>query len=213
MTPDNKSNEIAKPGFILKPYKYSAIVISVIIIVLAIIFKPINIPYWDFSTDKILALMISLLLISLFLERAIEVIIKVFMGKRKQEFVSIINSEKQRAKLEHGDTNIPVSAIQIEATQEMKMHITATKRLALLIGFILGICISALGIRVLQPIINQDVFMSVGNLQRSLFIGMDTLITGALLGGGSNGIHKILDAFLTRVDWYRNKHKAVNPDE
>ncbi|MCD6162933.1 MAG: hypothetical protein J7K40_11040 [candidate division Zixibacteria bacterium] len=213
MASNNKPIELTSPEFKLKPYKYSAIIIAATILILTVIFKPINIPYWEFSTDKILALMIALLLISLFLERTIEVIIKVFMGKRKQELVSIINLEKQKARLKQGVGDAPATDIQIEATQEMKMHINNTKRLALLIGFILGISISALGIRTLQQIINQDVFITAGNLQRSLFVGMDTLITGALLGGGSNGIHKILDAFLTRVDWYRNKHKPVNPDE
>ena len=53
-----------------------------------------------------------------------------------------------------------------------------------------------------QPSIGQQTVEA--RLQR-IEAKLDTLVTGALLGGGSEGIHKILDAVLSFIDKYRSK--------
>ena len=56
--------------------------------------------------------------------------------------------------------------------------------------------------------IDPAVFKTLTTLQKSLFYGVDALITGALLGGGSKGIHEIIEAFLNTVEKYRDNLKS-----
>jgi hypothetical protein len=68
--------------------------------------------------------------------------------------------------------------------------------------------ISGLGIRTLEPLVDPEVFKGLNIVQMRLFVAIDVFINGALLGGGSNGIHKIIDLFLTQVDIKRKPSKA-----
>lgn len=127
---------------------------------------------------------------------------KAWRGKEKQEYISEINSEKRKLKQAAGSEDI-----LDKATKKLESHSAETRSLAFLTAFAFGIVISALGIRVFQPLVDPAVFKTIGNVQKALFTGIDTLLTGALLGGGSNGIHKILDVFLSKVDQIRSDLK------
>jgi hypothetical protein len=127
----------------------------------------------DFSINQVVQSLTSLSLLSVFLERGIEIVSKI-LDKDK-----IIMPEVQREKW------IPF------------------------VTLIMGIGISAIGIRGLEP------FFSLNNdLQGNLFRLVDIVLTGTLISGGTAGIHEILTsltAFLdvTKVSAEAGKAKAV----
>jgi hypothetical protein len=126
----------------------------------------------EFNIAQVAQSLTSLALLSVFLERAIEIVSKI-LDKDK-----IIMPEAQRAKW------IPFFTLLV------------------------GIGISAIGIRGLEP------FFSLNNdLQGSLFRLVDIILTGTLISGGTAGIHEILTsltAFLdvTKVSAEAGKAKA-----
>jgi hypothetical protein len=126
----------------------------------------------EFNIANIIQSLAALALISVFLERAIEIVSKI------SDQDKIIMSEDQRIKW------VP------------------------LVTLIIGIGISAIGIRGLEP------FFSLNNdLQGSLFRLVDIILTGTLISGGTAGIHEILTsltAFLdvTKVSAEAGKAKA-----
>ncbi|MDJ0736426.1 MAG: hypothetical protein QNJ47_20580 [Nostocaceae cyanobacterium] len=63
-----------------------------------------------------------------------------------------------------------------------------TKKIALWSSFILGIIISAIGIRGLEMFVNVE---NLPQYQISVFRVLDMLLTGGLIAGGSEGIHKL----------------------
>jgi hypothetical protein len=101
----------------------------------------------------------ALALISVFLERAMEIISKILDEEKK------IMKEAQRRKW------VPLITLAI------------------------GIIISAIGIRGLEPF-----FTLSNNPQVNLFRFMDIALTGILISGGTSGIHKILTSLTAFLD-------------
>lgn len=192
----------------LKLFKSLIGILIVVIILLSILFFPKSIPFWPFNVSDIVVLLVSLFLISLFIERTVEVIIIVFREKDKQELINDLNSERKKAEQSAKEVPKDKPAHEDEAARKLNNYNAETKTLAIPIAFTLGIVISALGIRVLQPLIDPAIFKTLSTLQKALFTGADTLVTGALLGGGSKGIHEIMEAFLNTVEKYRSYIKT-----
>ncbi len=126
----------------------------------------------EFNIANIVQSLAALVLLSVFLERAIEIVSKIFDQDKN------IMSEDQRIKW------VP------------------------LVTLIIGIGISAVGIRGLEP------FFSINNdSQGNLFRLIDIVLTGTLISGGTAGIHEVLTsltAFLdvTKVSAEAGKAKA-----
>jgi hypothetical protein len=191
----------------VKTYKTISIITTIIVTILAIVFSSQGVPFSEFTPSDIVGLLIKLALAALFIERAVEVAMISWRGKGKQKFVSKVLAEKRKSGLKADDQAGIVTEGQISASEGLEAHSAETKTLAILSAFGMGVIISALGLRALQPLLDADVFLGIGKVQRALFTGVDTLITGALLGSGSEGIHKILDTFLSWVDKYRTRIK------
>jgi hypothetical protein len=191
----------------INPFITFFVIVAAIIVILTIIFYPKNLPFWQFSVWDVVILLVSLTLIATFIERAVEVVIIVCRERTKQSMLTAVNMAKLKVglKLKKGATEFTVDEKQ--ATEELENYKAATKSLALPIAFAFGIAISAVGIRVLQPLVDPAVFRQLTTLQKSLFTGIDTFITGALLGGGSKGMHEIVEAFLNTVEKYRRNLK------
>lgn len=58
-----------------------------------------------------------------------------------------------------------------------------------------------------SELVDPDFWVDLSFAQKNAFSGMDVLLTGALLGGGANGIHKVRDLFLSYVDKARYRTK------
>jgi len=190
-----------------KLYKTLSIIITVAIVILVLIFIPQNLPFWLFTTSDIVSLLIGLFLIALFIERTVEVFTVVWRDQGKQKYINEISSEKLKPASMTVDGKRKPTDKEIDETKKLEDYGVKTKSMALKVAFALGIAASAFGIRVLQPLIDPAIFKQIGIVQKAMFTVIDILITGALLGGGSEGIHKILDVFLSTAESYRKKVK------
>lgn len=190
----------------MKLYKIMIVILTIAVVLLAIRFVPKNLPFWQFTMRDIVILLISLSLVALFIERAVEVIIIVSREKGKQELLNNISSEKRKSELRAKKGAREMTAKEEEAINKHDNYSTDTKTIAMPTAFAIGIIISALGFRALQPLVDPAVFKTLGSAQKALFIGIDTLITGALLGGGSKGMHEIVETFL---NWVQIRRKIL----
>jgi hypothetical protein len=57
-------------------------------------------------------------------------------------------------------------------------------------------------------LITPDSYGALAVMQKNLFDAGDILITGGLIAGGSDGIHKILQVFLDWADTTSNRIKT-----
>jgi len=120
-------------------------------------------------------------------------------GKDKQSLLTEIYIQKEQS--------LAMSDDKRNAIKAYDTHSAETRVLSLLTALGLGVVISALGVRVIQPFVDPDQFDELGRMQKALFSCADTFVSGAMLGGGSEGIHKILDTILTWFDKSRARLK------
>lgn len=74
-------------------------------------------------------------------------------------------------------------------------HKSETRIIALWSGLILGVVISAIGFRVLNSLVDQEMLSSAGKTQLLAFNFFDVFLTGGLLAGGSDGLHKLMEVY------------------
>ncbi len=72
--------------------------------------------------------------------------------------------------------------------------------MTLLGGVALGLALAVLGVRVLEHLVESDVLRMAVPWQAKGFRSFDVLLTGGLIGGGADGIHKLVSVFTTKFD-------------
>lgn len=119
-----------------------------------------------------------LYIVALFVERALEVLIKAWrQGGR------ILLEEEIRSE--------PDNQAKIGKAKELEQYKAGTQRRALLAGFTLGALVSLAGVRLLGPIFDVS-GEATSELQASVFQFADILITAGLIAGGSATIHELM---------------------
>lgn len=206
------------------------IFLSIVIILAVIFTNPMSLPFWPFTTNDIVTLLTNFALIALLIERAVEVILAVTRAKdkrimkakitiaqrRKKELSETYDVIGQKMKGPANSENLSNEMLEImkstkgamsrkddemeKVATELTAYAGTTKIISMIYAFTFGIISGALGFRILEPLVDPAVFKQLEGFHKSIFAGFDVLITGAVLGGGSNGIHKILDTFLSWFD-------------
>jgi hypothetical protein len=93
------------------------------------------------------------------------------------------------------------------AQQALTNYKSETRQIVFPAALILGIIISALGIRGLGTLLDTTVFAALPGSQQRGFIIVDVLLTGSLLGGGSDFVHKVITTFTDLLDATKQKAK------
>jgi len=176
--------------------KILAVVFIIAVLAVAVIYNFSAIPFQEDVLSKIGGLLALLFFAALILERALDVFLTLGRAPKSEELDELI--AKLRKLISSGvQASADVSAHEeklLEAQKEKRQWRAGTRSLAMWLGFIIGIIISAVGIRTLGSII--DVSMIENNpVQIIAFRVIDTVLTGGLLAGGSDGIHKIAELF------------------
>lgn len=153
------------------------------------------------TTESVIALLTPLFLIALFVERAQEVFITSWRGFG----MTGINEEVRKAR------KAPNQAGLTEALAKRALYKAKTARIAFLAGLSVGILVSIAGVRVLFPLVSWD--MEVVGSQGTLFNILDIVLTGGLIGGGSEGIHRVMSLILDFVDSNRAKLSEIREAE
>jgi hypothetical protein len=84
-----------------------------------------------------------------------------------------------------------------------------TRMYSLAASVILGILISLAGVRALAAVLEVEP-IEQWYWHNGFFSVLDVLITGALLGGGADAIHKIVSTFTTLMEATKSRVKAVS---
>ena len=205
-----------------------------------------------FGLNEVGQLLTFLLLISLFLERALEVFITTWMRPEGEKLDSIVQScERQidaletRMKLEiqqpetstkieeevsenptklekrteirqsSGDVSSLTDKLSEMSSNLEKFSLkraeskSRTRKIALWTAFFIGLLISGVGIRALETLIILKEFPSQQLIfydgQVCIFRILDTLLTGGLIAGGSEGIHKLTQVFTVFLETTRDR--------
>jgi hypothetical protein len=162
--------------------------------------NPIVIPFKKYDAADFTQQFTPLVLIALFIERSLEVFITVWRGGKTTELQRVVEAA---IALPEGGTK--AEAVW-SATKALNDYKSATQQIALPSGLILGIVISSIGVRGLG---NFADLSGLPATQKYLFNVADVLLTGAVMGGGSDFMHKIITTFTDLMDATSQKAKAA----
>jgi hypothetical protein len=183
----------------------------------------------EFDVGAIVSMLLTLFVATLFVERAVEVIINAWRepGKRAIEeghvpprfapagYTGVLVTAK-RPPTGTSPTGPPTGTTPTTAPlpvleEVLNAYKAQTVRIAGAMTITLGVGLGLIGFRVLQPLVDSDSFAALGGLQRIVFNWTDILITGGIIGGGSEGIHRMISvitgAFETSKAWLDMKKR------
>lgn len=204
-----------------------------------------------FGLPEITQLFTFLLLVSLFLERALEVFITTWRRPGEEEFSGKVrHCERRIAELKEqirkrgnqvetvatkttsedalksekrtefmqspGDTSGLLVELDKEITQlsgfnqERGRFKSGTRKIALWSALFVGVLVSGAGVRGFETLVDLRALPDAPLLytgQIFLFRSLDTLLTGGLIAGGSEGMHKLTQVFSAFLDETRNQIK------
>jgi len=247
--PSDKGSEMKKKTLLI----FLPILVSVAILLPASL-TPNLFSFKPFGWDEVGQLLTFLILISLFLERALEVFITTWRRHGEERLDNNVQACERKiaelktqieTKIQQPETVASIEELTVEnPTQSEKrteikqnpgdvsgLHVrlseklgdleqfnldraeykSRTRKIALWTALFLGLLISGVGIRALETLIilrdfpdKQPIFY---NGQVCIFRFLDTLLTGGLIAGGSDGIHKLTQVFTVFLDETRNQIK------
>ncbi|MBD2090034.1 hypothetical protein H6F67_09235 [Microcoleus sp. FACHB-1515] len=153
-------------------------------IAIALLFKLL--PIWpaialrNIQETQVGALLNSTFFATLVVERSLEVLLTIWRGEGKSIW------ENELARYEPG-----TPAFQ-RVQDELNRYGHETKSIALRAGFVLGIVVSLVGFRILEPLI---VLEAIDSNQRIAFQTLDIILTGLTISAGSNVFHDVISVF------------------
>lgn len=191
---------------IIKTYKAFRIFLVITlcaIVVLAIIFYPRYIPLWEFNIGEVGLILLGLFVLALIIERVAESIVSIWRDPLAEKYQTEVDNLEVRLKKLSGTRAGKTLEKKEEANKRLNEYKAVTKTQALYLTLFIGVIVSAIGIRVLQPLVDMTVFKYLTREQKVIFSTIDIIVTGGLIGGGSKGMHEIVEAVVNTSQWYR----------
>jgi len=195
-------------------HKYTLLLLALLVIAYLSGLKFEQYVFNPITSDAFWKYIASLFVISLFLERAVEVFITTWRGIQQGELENRAAAARELADAARGhapngaraddrpDTLLEAALAAEAASRRYKADTQRKAFLACLAG---GVLISAVGVRVLYPLLSWD--LEYTGTQKLLFNVIDIALTGGLLGGGSDGIHKLMGIYADFSDKTRAQLK------
>ena len=181
---------------IMRDIKIIGLLLFGAVSILAGLVLPNQLDFHEDIAQKLPTLIGYIFLISLFVERAIEVFLSAWRsdGADNLDFkITYKNKEIENHSGEDADVSKSALYADLERLEKDRVFYSAKSRsIAQWTGLTIGICISFIGIRVLGNIVNPSTLTS---LQMNLFVTVDVIITAAVLAGGSDAINKMMKVY------------------
>jgi len=151
-------------------------VFSIIVVGIVVARNPALVRFWPFTPGEFVQAVTPLLLVALFVERALEIVIGGLYGGDEAKLKQQV---KQKA--------IPEA--------DLLAYKASTRRFAFAAALVFGLTISAIGVRGLELFVDPAVFDTLTSTQRTVFRTVDVLVTASLIAGGADGMHKLVSIF------------------
>jgi hypothetical protein len=152
-----------------------------------------------FNAGEIVGNLTALFLISVFLERALEVFLTSWRdaGRRTLEH-EIAHTQAAAEAAPSADAERALR----DARHALDLYKAQTARASFVCGLVAGVVIALAGARALSPLL---VAPPTGSEQLLVVTIVDVVITAGLIGGGSDGIHKLVSVITDYLDATREK--------
>jgi hypothetical protein len=167
--------------------------------VLVAVFNPDLVRFWPFTVTDFVQLVTPLFSVALFIERVLEV----FLTSWRAESATKLKLKAQAAAKKRNGADPPT-----EDEERAGEYKNRTRRIAFFAGTAIGVIVAALGIRLLELFVDPAIFESLPRVQQKLFRTADVLLTGAVLGGGSDALHQLVSVFTNFMESAASRAKG-----
>ena len=167
----------------------------------------------EVTVESVLSLFGLIFVITLFVERAQEVVLTNWRARGSEELdLKILGLERQLNRLNNTPNNDqPVEPIYAELERlriEKLNYRSHTRVLALRVGVIFGVAVSMAGVRTLGVFVPLDTLLAFSTVQQAIFHCVDVIITGGVVAGGSDGVHKMAELYRVFVETKAKEEKS-----
>ena len=184
------------------------ILVAVGTLVAVALSRPGLIRFWPFSMGDFVQLVTPLFLVSLFIERALEVFVTSWRGEDTDKIELAIATTQDQMSKAKGQALADAEENLMARQLDLARYKSGTRRKAFVGGVLVGLIISALGVRALQLFVDPAAFATLTTAQQRLFTVADVLLTGGAIGGGADGMHKLVSVFTNFMDSTASLAKA-----
>jgi hypothetical protein len=200
---NNDTNQEIKPSnprpMNLSPDRFAhwkeAIIVLLLLIVVYCLLSKINTSNMSFkkiTESDVLAVIASLFVVAVFMERTVEAILSPIRSPDRQKIEHEI--EDINHVIESLKPNTPSDAVTqklVNKKHELDLYNLRTAKRASWLSFGFGLVISFVGVRALSGLIEPTEFKNLDQLNKNLFSFVDVVLTGGVIAGGSAAIDKI----------------------
>ena len=174
-----------------KRFSHTTEVVFVVLILaaaLALLYytKSTGISFKSFTESDVLAIITSMFVVAVFMERSIEAILTPIRAPDRQKIEQELEDIRRAA-----ETDDSKKAQRVEKERELETYRLNTAQRAYWLSFGFGLIISVVGVRTLAGLVNPDDLKALGDIHRTLFSFVDIVLTGGVIAGGSAAIDKI----------------------
>ena len=209
-TVNEPANKMDEKPWILR----TAAGLIILLAVVGFFFLPTYAAPLKFSGDalnKAIASLGSFFIIALFVERAQQIYVAGWRGVQRATLDRrVARWQKWSADASHypdaGNLHRDIAKGLNQAELELAIFRQRTRKYVLLIGLALGVLIATTGPRIFAEIVVTSDGKSYDN---PIFAFADILLTGGLIGGGSEAIHKIMVLVTDTLDQTRKNVTAT----
>ena|ERR1700733_2105409 len=130
-------------------------------------------------------------------ERAVEILISPWRDAGANKL------EKQVAAIKARPADAQQAADLKAASDQLDEYRGVTQEYAFAVSLSLSVCASIAGVRALEPFLDQGKFGDLAKAhpgQCLFFLGMDVALSAALLAGGADGVHSVVNAVTSFFD-------------
>jgi hypothetical protein len=161
------------------------------------------------GVGDVTALLTTFFVLALFVERTLEVFITAWRGEETVKRENELQTMKQA--LAQNPTESTLQEPVKTKTDWLVEYKCETQAIALRSGLVLGILIAAAGVRSFDTFVTGSVVTNSTsfwpNIQTGTFNVLDVLVSGGIIGGGSNAIHKMMNVITEFFDATAKKVK------
>jgi hypothetical protein len=152
------------------------------------------------SATDVISMLSSFFLIALILERSLEVFITTWRAEEADKLDLEIQNLKDKisqreSKNATSDELDPLRDNLKKTIFVQTNYRSQTQRIALYTGLAVGIAVATAGIRMLHLLVDPNTLATFSKGQMGFFRVVDIILTGGLIAGGSDGIHKIANVY------------------
>ena len=163
----------------------------------------------DLGVGDVTKLLTTFFVLALFVERTLEVFITAWRGKGTANRENQLLTAKQ-VLVENPKEPVRQTRVE-EKTEWLADYKCETQAIALRSGLVLGILIAAVGVRSFNTFVEVPTLIDPtkiwSNIQFGAFNVLDALISGGIIGGGSDAIHKMMNVVIEFFDATAKKLK------